>query len=107
LFRSATVPLSATIDPIQWQSRLDLAINAMLDCATIFFAGKQGNFLKNTIGLAVLAVWLVACASNQSADSMDGASTDESSAETEEKVCKYETGGRIGSKMRRVCRSVD
>ncbi len=59
--------------------------------------------LKNTIGLAVLTIWLVACASNspdQLAETVDDLAEDG-------KVCTYETGGRLGSKMRRVCRTID
>jgi len=67
------------------------------------FAKIQGIILKNTIGLSLLAIWLVAFASNnptQVAKPVDDSSEDG-------KVCTYETGGRIGSKMRRVCRTVE
>jgi hypothetical protein len=68
------------------------------------------NILKNAIGIAVLALWLVACAStstSQPGQTAGSSTSSDNGTETEEKVCTYETGGRIGSPMRRVCRSVD
>jgi hypothetical protein len=48
-------------------------------------------------------MFVVACASNQPADSGGGSNT----AQQKEQVCHWETGARFGSRDRRVCRDVD
>ncbi len=66
--------------------------------------------MKNAIGIIVFATWLASCASNQSnlsVESMNESPASEHSAETPEKVCTYETGGRLGASRRRVCRDAD
>jgi hypothetical protein len=63
--------------------------------------------LKNVFSLLATAVWFAACASGPSAQTADSAgdSTAANEAATE-KVCTTETGGRLGGRDRRVCRTV-
>jgi len=60
--------------------------------------------------MAIVAMWLVACASNQETPAVE--STIESSASTaiapeKKKVCKHERNSGGISRMKRVCRYVD
>lgn len=87
--------------------RLVASIN---HASEVFPTRSREIILKSTISLAVVAVLLVACASNQasqSVESTNGTTTGDSAVQTPEKVCKSETGGRLGGRNRRVCRSVD
>ena len=66
--------------------------------------------MKNAFVITVLATWLASCASNQtslSAESINDSPVNKNSVETPEKVCTYETGGRLGANRRRVCRDAD
>jgi len=56
--------------------------------------------------VAAAAVWLAACASGPTGGEAGSASETSASAEAEaDKVCTTETGGRLGGRDRRVCRS--
>ncbi len=63
--------------------------------------------MKNTIILAVLALWLGACASNQSTQSTDDKSANTGMPEGKKKVCKHERNSGGGSRLKRVCHYVD
>jgi len=63
--------------------------------------------VKHTILLIALAMWLGACASNQSAKSENETAASSDMPEGKEKVCKYERNSGGVSRMKRVCRYVD
>ena len=104
-----TVSLFDTNQPSCWQSHRKFVINTVNNQTRHDVSHprvtikKLGIILKTMIGLAVLAIWLEACASNQPGQL--AGSTSENSEEG--KVCTYETGGRIGARMRRVCRQAE
>jgi hypothetical protein len=64
--------------------------------------------MKNTIFLAVLTTWLVACAQNemnQSVETADGTSASDSSMPAPKKqVCTDKRNNSAGSRLQRVCR---
>lgn len=74
---------------------------------TILDKNKE-SILKITVALTAIALSLVACASNQTAQTADSA--DNASASTGEpnrkRVCKYERSRDTGSRMEKVCRYV-
>jgi hypothetical protein len=63
--------------------------------------------VKNTIILAVLALWLGACASSQTTQSEDEKSAGTGMPEGKKKVCKHERNSGGVSRMKRVCHYVD
>ena len=63
--------------------------------------------MKNTIILAVLVLWLGACASNQTTQSADETSANSGMPAAKKKVCKHERNSGGVSRMKRVCHYVD
>ena len=63
--------------------------------------------MKNTIILVVFALWLGACASNQTTQSADEKSANSGMPEGKKKVCRHERNSGGVSRMKRVCRYVD
>lgn len=63
--------------------------------------------MKHTILLIVLAMWLGACASNQSAKSENETAANSDMPAGKKKVCKHERNSGGVSRLKRVCRYVD
>jgi hypothetical protein len=63
--------------------------------------------VKNTIILAVLALWLGACASSQTTQSADETAANTGMPAAKKKVCKHERNSGGVSRMKRVCHYVD
>ena len=63
--------------------------------------------MKNTIILAVLVLWLGACASNQTTQSADETAANSGMPAAKKKVCKHERNSGGVSRMKRVCHYVD
>ncbi len=65
--------------------------------------------MKTTIAVTVIAMSLVACASNQTTESGDAAENSAASASEmpkRKKVCRFEKTNGGGSRMERVCKYV-